>query len=146
MKVNIKSNNGFILLEVLLVLFAIALLLTITAPSFISLSADFDVDVMTKEFISNYYWARQQAIKKERWVEIIIVPDQHFYYMKNSYGTLKKVTYSDQIRITDNLSSHRIRFGGNGRLSYRGGTIKIENEQAVKKLTIQMQTGQIDLE
>lgn len=140
------SEKGFVYFELLMTLFIVSLLFSLTIPSFQSLSSHFEIENWIEQFTADYYWAQQEAVDSDQWVEILFKPAFYSYEIRNGNGSLKKVYYDSSIKVTENLLNHRIMFNGFGQLAQQSGTITVKNATITKKIVIQLLTGQIHVE
>ncbi|WP_132766850.1 prepilin-type N-terminal cleavage/methylation domain-containing protein [Tepidibacillus fermentans] len=140
---DIRKHKGFIQLEVVFVLFMIGMLLSFSIPSFRNFQERSELEQWVDQFLADYFWAQQEAVHTDKWVEIVFNSDAHFYLIRNERGLIKKVQYSNNIFISENFLNHRIMFNAFGQLAYRNGTIDVVSPSGERQLVIQLETGQI---
>ena len=146
MKNRINNNKGIIQLEVVMVLFILGILISFTIPTFKTIQTNRSVDDWIDLFLMDYYWAQQEAISSDKWVEIVFNNDQNYYLIRNERGVIKTVRYSKEITIKENLLNHRLIFNALGRLATRNGTVDVISTSEEQHLVIQLVTGQIHVE
>lgn len=134
------KNNGFTLIEIVLVLSLIGILTLLTVPK---ISADFGyMDKMAEEFLKDARFIQMEAMKHPKPIyQIYVHPNERKYLLKDEYKIIKEVNFNERYSI-NYTGMGSLRFNIDGTPINAGTfTIKDNKTNKEKNITIVPATG-----
>lgn len=111
--VSLKSEQGFTMVEIIVVIVIISFLASLAVPGIQGILSSQRLEKAAKEMLANLRLAQQQAISQESEYRVIINHTSNTYYIRDfiNQKTVKEVKLPTGIRF---LNSHIVYFYANG--------------------------------
>jgi competence protein ComGD len=118
----IRNKNGFTLIEMLVVLSGFLILSSITLILLKPNYSILDKQLFFTQLKSDLYFAQQYAISHQREVTVSIIPEQHFYYIRERGTTpiIVERDYSKKISVMEASIPLNFQFLPDGNVSRFG--------------------------
>lgn len=117
-------EEGFTLIETLIVLFIVAAVTTIVFVSFRSLHAHKQTQYFLEQLKKDLYFAQAFALSHDREVDLTFKTQKHFYTITDGSTMIFKRTYDRGITIQSNFGK-TVEFNANGNIA-RFGTLHVQ--------------------
>lgn len=136
------NENGFTLIESLLVL---SIFLIITSVTAFSMKPQYEM-IESKAFINqlqaDLFYGQQYAISHQHELTVMIIPDQHYYYVRNSITWPPFVLryYSNNVKVSQGTLPLTFKFNASGFVN-KSGYFKIQCGSKHYRLTVLLGQG-----
>ncbi len=143
----LKTNRGFTIIELLVVLSIITVLFSIVVPIFHSVSEKVELDYLAKQIRTDLYWAQNEAIATGAQMSIYFPTEANFYYLRRGINIIKVVDFDHRfwIALHSNYTTQTITFNNKG--SVVGGDLYVKSKSGKNiRLVLQVTSGRIRVE
>ena len=136
------KQQGFTLLEMLLVLFAISILSMVTYFNVHSLYEKQKIEQFLKQFSNDILYMQQLAINRQKHYTLRWHKDRHMYYIGDSSTNLSiiKREYDSDVQIDLNTFPNPMTYNPSGNIN-RGGTILLSYRSYKYEVVFQLGRG-----
>ena len=136
------KQQGFTLLEMLLVLFAISILSMVTYFNVHSLYEKQKIEQFLRQFSNDILYMQQLAINRQKHYTLRWHKDRHMYYIGDSSTNLSiiKREYDSDIQIDLNTFPNPMTYNPSGNIN-RGGTILLSYRSYKYEIVFQLGRG-----
>ncbi|MCU4987529.1 comG operon protein ComGD [Bacillus cereus] len=136
------KQEGFTLLEMLLVLFAISVLSMVTYYNVHSLYEKQKIEQFLRQFSNDILYMQQLAINRQKHYTLRWHKDRHMYYIGESSTNLSiiKREYDSDIQIDLNTFPNPMTYNPSGNIN-RGGTILLSYRSYKYDIVFQLGRG-----
>lgn len=118
-----RSEEGWTLIELILSLFVLGLLLTITVPAFSQIGERTEREMFLDFFASDLQLAQTEAVSREREVTVQLDPDKSLITVAQGKSLLRKTKIPRRYQLKSNYPGNRIVFRETGQV--RGGKVEL---------------------
>ncbi|MED1608935.1 MULTISPECIES: comG operon protein ComGD [Bacillus cereus group] len=136
------KQKGFTLLEMLLVLFAISVLSTVTYFHVHSLYEKQKIEQFLRQFSNDILYMQQLAINRQKHYTLRWHKDRHMYYIGESSTdhSIIKREYDSDIQLDLNTFPNPMTYNPSGNIN-RGGTILLSYRSYKYEIVFQLGRG-----
>lgn len=136
-----KDQKGFTLIELIVVMAALAMLLSLAVPRIQKGSSD--LLATSKTLRDEIRYARYMKMTEGKNYRLVF--QEHSYILSEGPKRIKEVVIDKDLSIHENFKGSEVSFSFNGSPSSNGGTITISNKVSKKycKITVVPATGRI---
>ena len=136
------KQEGFTLLEMLLVLFAISVLSMVTYYNVHSLYEKQKIEQFLRQFSNDILYMQQLAINRQKHYTLRWHKDRHMYYIGESSTDLSiiKREYDSDIQLDLNTFPNPMTYNPSGNIN-RGGTILLSYRSYKYEIVFQLGRG-----
>ncbi|EMI9085758.1 MULTISPECIES: comG operon protein ComGD [Bacillus] len=136
------KQQGFTLLEMLLVLFAISILSMVTYFNVHSLYEKQKIEQFLRQFSNDILYMQQLAINRQKHYTLRWHKDRHMYYIGDSSTNLSiiKREYDSDVQIDLNTFPNPMTYNPSGNIN-RGGTILLSYRSYKYEVVFQLGRG-----
>ena len=136
------KQQGFTLLEMLLVLFAISILSMVPYFNVHSLYEKQKIEQFLKQFSNDILYMQQLAINRQKHYTLRWHKDRHMYYIGDSSTNLSiiKREYDSDIQLDLNTFQNPMTYNPSGNIN-RGGTILLSYRSYKYEIVFQLGRG-----
>ncbi|MEC2917674.1 comG operon protein ComGD [Bacillus tropicus] len=136
------KQQGFTLLEILLVLFAISVLSMVTYVNVHSLYEKQKIEQFLRQFSNDILYMQQLAINRQKHYTLRWHKDRHMYYIGESSTDLSiiKREYDSDIQLDLNTFPNPMTYNPSGNIN-RGGTILLSYRSYKYEIVFQLGRG-----
>ena len=136
------KQQGFTLLEMLLVLFAISILSMVTYFNVRSLYEKQKIEQFLRQFSNDILYMQQLAINRQKHYTLRWHKDRHMYYIGDSSTNLSiiKREYDSDVQIDLNTFPNPMTYNPSGNIN-RGGTILLSYRSYKYEVVFQLGRG-----
>ncbi|SEN06487.1 GspH/FimT family pseudopilin [Lihuaxuella thermophila] len=118
-----RSEEGWTLVELILSLFVLGLLLTVSVPAFTQIGERAEREMFLDFFSSDLQLAQTEAMSREREVSVEILTDERLITVRQGPLLLRKVKIPRRYQLKSNYPANRIVFRETGQV--RGGKVEL---------------------